>query len=64
LDGEINPSRRPAVSSGNRARSKSWELVPPNGISRWVCTSTLPGITNRPLASITLAEFAHFVYYG
>ena len=27
--------------------------VPPNGISRWVCGSTPPGITSFPAASMT-----------
>jgi hypothetical protein len=31
----------------------SAEVVPPNGMSRWVCTSMPPGITSLPEASIT-----------
>src|SRR6201995_4006397 len=31
----------------------STENVPPNGISRWVCTSIPPGMTYRPAASRT-----------
>ena len=30
----------------------SAEKVPPNGISRWVCTSMPPGMTYLPVASI------------
>jgi hypothetical protein len=33
-------------------------LVPPNGISMWVCASMPPGITYFPVASITVSTLA------
>ena len=33
----------------------SAEVVPPNGMSRWVWTSIPPGITSLPEASITVS---------
>ena len=33
----------------------SAEVVPPNGMSRWVCTSMPPGITSLPFASTTVS---------
>jgi hypothetical protein len=33
----------------------SHETAPPNGISMWVWESIAPGMTNLPLASMTLS---------
>ena len=33
----------------------SAEVVPPNGMSRWVCTSMPPGITSLPEASMVVS---------
>ena len=38
-----------------RVSKSSAEVVPPNGMSRWVCTSMPPGITSLPEASITVS---------
>ncbi len=39
--------------------SKSSALVvPPKGMSRWVCTSMPPGMTMQPLASINFVAFS------
>ena len=37
----------------------SLDVVPPKGMSRWVCTSMPPGISSMPVASITACAAVH-----
>ena len=45
--------RRPR--RGGPVKKSSEETVPPNGMSRWVCTSMPPGMTYLPLASMVVS---------
>src|SRR3990172_5399127 len=49
---EVVPPKAAAMVPDSKS---SAEVVPPNGMSRWVCTSIPPGTTNMPAASITLS---------
>ncbi len=60
LDGEVDERGRAAEGRGDacRSRNRRADVVPPNGMSRCVCTSIPPGITSLPAASITLLAFS------
>ena len=47
---DVVPPKAAAIVPDSKS---SADVVPPNGMSRWVCTSMPPGSTSLPVASIT-----------